>query len=364
MRLAWVLSVLIALGPVTGRAQDEQSLADLAVAQLQAAAILLARADGARDRVRALTETVSAYEVSLDALRDGLRVATIEEERLRLKLDAKRDRIERLVVVLQSIGKAPAPSLLLHPDGPTGTARAGMILSNVTPALQAEALALQEELMVYDAARKLREQAIGSLQEGLIGVQLARTRLSQAIADRTDLPQRFTEDPVQTALLLSSTSTLEEFASGLNRIPASESTGEVPNISALKGTLNAPVQGTLLRRAGEADAAGITRPGIIMATRPGAVVFTPVAATIRYRGPLFDYGNVMILEPGADTLFVFAGLETVYGETGEVLPSGHPVGMMGQPEDLSNSDQRSETLYIEVREDNRTVDPMPWFRIE
>ena len=53
----------------------------------------------------------------------------------------------------------------------------------------------------------------------------------------------------------------------------------------------------MLRGMNEADAAGIKRPGIILATRPGALVNAPTAATIRYVGPLLDYGNVMILEP-------------------------------------------------------------------
>lgn len=364
MRLAAALSALMLLTPLAGQAQDERALADTAVAQLQSAALLLDRADTARDRVRALTETVNAYEAALEALRDGLRGISIEEERLRLQLEAKRDRTERLVVVLQSMGKAPAPSLLLHPQGPEGTARAGMMLSDVTPALQAEVAALQADLTEYQDARALRETTIAALEEGLIGTQQARTELSQAIADRTDLPKRFTEDPIKTAVLIASTETLEAFAAGVHEIATGPSAGAVPDISALKGTLRAPVQGTLLRRPGEADAAGVIRPGLILATRPGAVVSTPVAATIRYRGPLLDYGNVMILEPGADTLFVFAGLDKVYGATGEVVPAGHPVGMMGQPADLSANGRRSETLYVEVREDNVTVDPRDWFRIE
>jgi septal ring factor EnvC (AmiA/AmiB activator) len=135
-----------------------------------------------------------------------------------------------------------------------------------------------------------------------------------------------------------------------------------------------PVQGIVLHRAGEPDAAGITRDGIIVATRPRALVTTPVAATIRYRGPLLDLGNVVILEPQADMIFVFSGLEEVFGETGEVLPAGSPVGLMGGeiPEigailSLSSDDTgtgRSETLYIEVRQGGNPVDPEIWFRTE
>jgi len=361
MKLALGLTLSLALLPMAAVGQSERDLAETAVAQLQSAQFLLDRASGARDRVRALTETVSAYETALVAIRDGLRAATIRETQLKLQLDAKRDEIERLIAVLQAIGKAPTPSLLLHPSGPTGTARAGMILSDVTPALQREAEALLAELDTLAAARNIREETLTALEQGLIGVQTARTELSQAISNRTDLPRNFTEDPVQTALLLSSTTTFSEFASGLNQIPAGE-TGAPLDISKAKGTLGLPVLGAILRRFNEPDAAGIERPGIILATRGGALVTTPAAATIRYRGPLFDYGNVIILEPGSDTLFVFAGLETVYGETGQIIPAGHPVGLMGSRNNTDvSTGVSSETLYVEVRQNNLPVDPMDWF---
>lgn len=366
MRLALTLILALVTAPMAGHAQSEQSLAETAVAQLQSAAILLTRANSARDRVRALTETVTAYEAALNAIRSGLRAATIRETQLSLQLDAKRDRIERLVAVLQAIGKAPEPSLLLHPSGPTGTARAGMMLADVTPALQKEAEALASDLRALAAARDLREEALSHLQEGLIGAQNARTSLSKAISDRVDLPRKFTENPVQTALLLSSTQTLEDFAAGLNSIPEGPLAGVIPDVSGLKGTLSLPALGTVLRRYNEADAAGIKRPGLILATRPGAIVATPVAATIRYRGPLFDYGNVMILEPSNETLFVFAGLDKVYGDTGEVIPAGHPVGMMPEADGLvdAHSGNNTETLYIEVREQNSPVNPFNWFSVE
>lgn len=361
MKLALGLSLGLALLPLTAAAQSERELAETAAAQLQSAQFLLDRASGARDRVRALTETVSAYETALVAIRDGLRAATIRETQLQLQLDAKRDEIERLIAVLQTIGKAPTPSLLLHPSGPTGTARAGMILSDVTPALQREAEALLQELTDLQQARDLRAQALLDLEQGLIGAQSARTELSQAISNRTDLPRNFTEDPVQTALLLSSTTTLEGFAAGLNQI----STGDFDSnfdVSKLRGTLELPVLGAILRRFNQPDAAGIIRPGLIIATRGGALVTSPSAATIRYRGPLFDYGNVIILEPQSDTLFVFAGLETVYGETGEIIPAGHPVGLMGSSNNNdADAGVSSETLYVEVRENNLPVDPLGWF---
>jgi septal ring factor EnvC (AmiA/AmiB activator) len=119
------------------------------------------------------------------------------------------------------------------------------------------------------------------------------------------------------------------------------------------------------------DAAGIRRPGLVIATPPRALVTSPWPATIRYRGPLLDYGNVIILEPASGYLLVLAGLDEVYGEIGEVLEAGAPVGLMGgaapaAEELLSQAPggaggELSETLYMELRKNNEPVDPEPWF---
>lgn len=368
-RIALALTLLAT--PVL--AQDPAEAARAAASALEQASMQLDAAESARDRVRALTGTVKAYEAGLAAMRGGLRDAAIRETELTRRLQSQETEIAQLLGVLSSLGGRAAPSAMLHPQGPVGAARAGMMLASVTPGLSAEAQALRADLDEVTALRTLQQSAAETLQEGLEGVQQARTDLSQAIADRTDLPTRFTEDPIRTAILISSTETLEGFASGLSQITSDEVPTELPPIEDRKGALEMPVQGQILRRAGEADAAGVARPGIVIATRPEALVTTPTAATVRYSGPLLDYGLVSILEPQPDLLFVIAGLEVAYGRAGEVLPEGSPVGLMGGTLDGTNPAAgaspsvegggagRTETLYIEVRQGDRPVDPLTWF---
>ncbi|MCE8523404.1 peptidase M23 [Ruegeria pomeroyi] len=370
---ALLLSLMLwsTMAPAEG---DPAEAAQAAARMLEEASVALAEAESARDRVRALTGTVQAYEAGLAAMRDGLRRASVREGQLAAELNAREGEVAQLLGVLQTIETAPPPVLMLHPSGPLGAARSAMTLAEMTPELQARANALARDLTEVRTLRTLQQNAASTLQEGLTGIQQARAELSQAIADRTDLPRRFTEDPVRTAILVSSTETLEGFASGLSEIADGEIAASSADISALKGQLPLPVQGVLLRRAGQADAAGITREGIIVATRPRALVATPTAATIRYRGPLLDLGNVVILEPQPDLLIVLSGLQEVYGAAGEVVPAGTPVGLMGGATQeigaiLSTSGdgsgtERSETLYIEVREGDSPVDPETWFQTD
>lgn len=368
-----VMAAAIALSLAGQAIAQNPSRAALDAAEmLEQASISLTEADSARDRVRALTETIQAYEAGLSAMRDGLRMAATREAQLSAELRTREKDVAQLLGVLQTIETTAPPVLMLHPSGPLGAARTGMMLSEVTPGLNAKAEDLARDLQEVQTLRLLQQDAAETLTEGLSGVQSARTRLSEAIADRTDLPKRFVEDPIKTAILISSTETLDGFASGLSEISEGEIAATEANVANRKGDLQLPVQGILLHGAGETDAAGVTRPGLVLGTRPRALVAAPTAATIRYRGPLLELGNLIILEPQPGLLFVFSGLQEVYGDIGQVIPEGTPVGLMpgAAPEigailstsgDGTGTD-RSETLYIEVREDNSPVDPESWFR--
>lgn len=359
-------AALLCLLALPLRAETVAEQAARASTELQQAVSALEQATEARDRVSALSRTIRAYESGLAALRGALREAALREATLTRAFDAKRDGIGRLLGVLATMEANPGPLLLLHPEGAISSARSGMILADVTPALQSEAAALKAELQELADLRALQLSAGEVLKTGLATAQEARTELSKAISDRTDLPKRFTDDPEVLKGLLDSADTLDAFAAGLS--PDAESG---TSFASEQGRLPLPVLGTILRRPDEADAAGVRRPGVTLATQPLALVTAPWPATIRYRGPLLDYGNVMILEPGDGYLLVLAGMETLYGEVGEVVAADAPLGLMGGPsgaaaEFVAGSPDRSggrdtETLYMELRQGAVPVDPRPWF---
>jgi len=374
MILRAAVLILCLAGVSAAAAEDPASAARAAREQLEAATAKLQNAESARDRVKALTGTVRAYEAGLAAMRDGLRRVARRETQLITQLKAREDEVADLLGILQTIETSAPPVLLLHPSGPLGAARSAMMLAEVTPGLQARVEALKRDLEEVQTLRLLQQNATGTLQAGLTGVQQARAELSKAIADRTDLPRRFTQDPIRTSILISSTETLDGFASGLADIVEGEIAETSADIRDQQGEVPLPVQGLVLRGYKTRDAAGISRPGLLIAARPRALVVTPTAATIRYRGPLLDLGNVVILEPQSDMLFVLSGLAEVYGDAGQVIPKGTPVGLMGghTPEigailsltgDGAGTD-RSETLYIEVRINDSPVDPEIWFRTD
>lgn len=360
--MRWLLLALALCGPA--KAQDTAQVARDAAAQLARAARALEGAGGPGDRVAALTDVVTAYEEGLGALRAGLRQVAIRERALEADLKARETEIGRLVAALQSMERAPGPLLLLHPSGALGTARASMMLADVAPALEARAGKLRADLTALRDLRRLEESAARTLEQGLAAVQEARVELSEAIAERTDLPARLSEDTARIAALLGRVDAVEAFADGLGALPPTDA-------PRLVLPMRLPVAGRLLRRAGEADAAGIVRPGWVLAAEAAALVVAPADGTVRYGGPLLDYGNVIILEPRPDLLLVFAGLAAVYVEPGQIVAQGAPVGQMGgaapgltdflRDSVTGGGVSRPETIYIETRQGGRPVDPAEFF---
>ncbi|KEP68918.1 peptidase M23B [Thioclava dalianensis] len=379
MKRAALLICLLLTGAVAHAAGSDVppsgEAAMKAAADLRKSIAALDDAESKPDRIAALTSTISAYEVGLGTLRDGLRRAAIRENEIKQGFDAKREELGGLLAVMSTMQQTDGPLLLLHPSGPTGAARSGMVLSSVAPALQQEAEGLRTQLDEIARLRKLQENARNVLEKGMISVTKARTALSEAISERrAKLPQRYLEEPEELRALVQSADTLEGFATSLSGME-SDIGPPMADFAGAKGSLKLPLIGKVLRHFNEADAAGIKRPGLVIATTPGALVTTPWPATIRYRGPLLDYGNVMVLEPADGYLLVLAGMATVYGEVGDVLQKGAPIGLMGglspgarefgkdfvQAAQEGGSAGLSETLYLELRKGKEPVDPAPWF---
>lgn len=347
---------------------DPVARATEAADQLRAAGEALAAAGRASDRLAALTDSVRAYEGGLAVLRDALRDAALRERAIRDRFDRDAESLGQLLAALQTMSRSPETAVLLHPSGGLGTAQAAMLMAEIAPAMAAEAARLRADLEELEVLVLLRRDALGMMEQGLADAQAARAALGDAAAARAGGAASATDDAILFALV-NGAETLDGFASSLT---SSETAGR-DDFAAARGRLSLPVAGVLLSGFGEADAAGVARPGLLLATEPRALVTTPWPGTVRYAGPLLDYGNVILIEPQSGYLIVLAGLGDLFVGTGTVVRSGDPLGLTaGQIEAAQGNliaasegggRSRRETLYIEFRTTGGPQDPAPWFAL-
>ena len=357
----------------SGIAQSSKALETIfAIEALDLATANLTKAKKAKKRIKSLSQAIQSYEETLAILRISVRDLTLQQNQVQNLLNQNENEIMQLLGVLATVQKAPISGQMLHPNGPLATARSGMIISDIVPILQENADQLRDQVMVLKQLSETQYKAQDSLQTGLLELQKAHSDLGRAIANREDLPKRFIANKEKLEILVKASKDLETFAASVQSVALNEPSVSLPSVRDRKGNLNLPVRGKILRKFNEADAAGIKRSGIILATDPRAIVISPTAATIRYLGPLLDYGNIAILEPQNGLLFVFAGMDTLYGEIGQVIPALSPIGLMPSQSDEVDkifktqaniySGKLSETLYVEVRSGSETENPLDWFK--
>ena len=342
-----------------------ETATEAATLRLSEAALQLEAAEGAGDRIAALTSTVRAYEAGLAAMREGLVAVTLRERALVAELEREDAGLAEFLTLLQTVSRHVEAEALVHPGGALPNIQAGMLVSSMVPDLQARATALETRLVEVGELRSLQEAGMATLEEGRVGARAARLALSEALTNRTDLPPRHATDDAAMEALLNSTETLQAFADALVReVEAAPEPGS--------GAWMQPVTGEILRRFDEADAAGVRRPGLIFATPPEALVVAPAAATVLFAGEVPDQGNVVILEPEAGLLVVLAGIGRGFVQSGQIVAKGEGLGLMGgqipaAQEKLNDLLRNSglpgeETLYMEVRQGREPIDPTSLMR--
>ncbi len=125
------------------------------------------------------------------------------------------------------------------------------------------------------------------------------------------------------------------------------------SFAAAKGRISLPAEGKIISFYGDKTTEGDISRGITLRTRKRAKVVAPFDGEIVYTGPFMAYGNLVILRHTQEHHTLLAGLERVASQAGQRVLKGEPVGEMGKT-------KKSTALYVELREENRPIDPMPW----
>lgn len=365
MNLRIVLAAALSCGLSLPVAAETGSAASQTAERLRDAVAALQSASSGQDQISALTQTIQAYEQGLAAIREELRQIELRESALRKHFEAERGRLSQMLAALAQMERESEPLLLFHPAGPVSTIHSGLLMAEVAPALQFETDKLKANLRQLALLKTLQTSARNTLSEGLSSIQGARDSLSRAMEDRKTPPRHITDDPEALHILIENAESLDAVAAelALNQMD----NGAMQSFISGMGTLPLPVNGTLIRGPDTLGDTSARRPGMTLATPPRALVTAPWPATLRYIGPLLDYGNVVIIEPGDGYLLILAGLETMYGKIGDVIPAGAPLGLMGGDESAAREsasrtdDHRPERLYLELRHGAVPADPTEWF---
>ncbi|MFK7942221.1 MAG: murein hydrolase activator EnvC [Paracoccaceae bacterium] len=370
---AAILCAIALSGTALAQSDDMPKVPELerTKTQLEAAAKALERASRGKARLAALGKAVASHEYALAVYRDVLRKMRGREGRLRQNLEADSDRLEKLVGALQSLGQAPRSAIMMFPGGPVAAMRGAGMMAEISPRLAEEAAALRTQLESLHQARAAQEATRIEVRGTLATLQALRNQTSEALRRRRRNQLASREELKLQAEAASETArNLRELSLALDAAAGLDTTALV-SFSDARGLIPLPLQGQVTAAFGDADPQGRPGFGLTVEAPAYAEISAPWDGTIRYAGPLIDYGEVVILEPEAGTLVVLAGLARTERAPGETVLAGERLGDLGGPIPTSDEFLLEETtdrdeigqkkLYIELRRGDEAVDPAQWF---
>lgn len=362
--------------------------ADIATIKKDHASITAALIQAAKTE-RKLTSDIEDIEDKLATLRT-------REDGIRKSLEARRGVLAEVLGGLERMGINPPPAILVKPADALSSVRSAILLGAVVPELRAqtEVLAgdLRELSRVTTSIDNERRDLVTKVSEQVE----QKTKLSMLLQEKEKLETTseaaLADERKKASQLAARATSMKELIAGLEaqidsaRKAAEENdraaggqngsprpNGQIPqqnrlavtSFPAMRGRMELPVAGRILRRFGDDDGTGGTMYGDIVTTQSGAIVTAPADGNVLYAGPFRSYGQLLILDAGDGYHVVLAGLGRISVSLGQSVLAGEPVGLMGEARVAStaavDADSSQPELYVEFRKDGKPVDPAPWW---
>lgn len=353
------------LGRIQARIKEVTDAVQADTARRDSVAAELHLADQALAEARRRLEEVRGRHGASLARQSELRA---EEARTRSALVAERDalagelraayfggRDAQLKVLLNTTDPAKLGRMLAY-YGYFGRARSARIeairqraaeLESVDEALAAEnarlaALALERarETQALDAARAVRQRALGTLQARIAGHSGELKDLRANAASLEDLLSRLR-------------AAIEESADG----DPGPGSARRP-FADLRGKLAWPARGTLAASFGDTRAGGLHWNGLLLDTHAGGEVKAPYFGRVVYADWLPGLGLLLILDHGGGFLSLYGYNERLARSVGDRVKPGDLLAESFAAADGGGRPQ----LYLEIRQGARPLDPRGWLR--
>lgn len=397
----WI--VLMTAAPMTALAQQPDPAQIEALERQQKAAeqdraALDAKRESARGEIARLQgelvklgAEVETYENAARAADARLGALLKDEAALNAQIFKNRADLYTLLAALQRIDRNPPPALATHPDDARSAAQAALLIATMTQRVSDKAQLLTRQL---DTLQEVRAE-IGTQKQRLAETELKlREKRGQITAlikekktqeatlgEQSNAAQKRADQYAREAKSLRELiANLEADADVTPRVKPDSGAGQsgqitphgipVPQLKPsresapeplvlpdtlrfadARGKLRPPARGRLVYKFNQSLSGGEKAKGVTVSTRSGAQVLAPFSGRIEFDGAFKNYSRVVILNVGDGYFIVLTGMAESFGEKGQNVVAGEPLGRMGED---------GAQLYIEFRKSGTPIDPLPW----
>jgi len=128
-------------------------------------------------------------------------------------------------------------------------------------------------------------------------------------------------------------------------------------LAPFRGALDWPVAGRVAAQFGQPSGRlddSTVKNGVEIAALEGTAVHAIHSGTVSFAAPFTGFGNLVIIDHGADAYSLYGYLEGVSVTRGDTVDSGTEIARVGA------APAGPAALYLEIRIDGRSVDPVEW----
>lgn len=312
----------------------------------------------ARDlRVAEATRAEAAVEEASHALAaTSDRLATLERQRVD-QLPALRAQL----VDLYKRGEGGNLALLLRAADVRDLSRASRALAAMADRNRRRIETHRQTLTALARERATLEQRSRELEKDQAAALHARATAERAVKAHA---VRITEVDARRDLTAQYMGELQAARDGLLRQLADRQDEGAPlatgvPLTPFRGALAWPVDGTLVGRFGQsANRLGGTavRDGVEISAPAGTPVRAVHGGTVAHSDPFTGLGTLVIIDHGAGQYSLYGYLGATSVTAGQPIDAGAELGQVG------NSPAGPAALYLEIRIDGRSVDPVQWLQ--
>ena len=295
--------------------------------------------------------------VEADALRvqNELNKTSARMDTLRASAQAQLPELQQRLAEIYKLGQARYLRLLLSTPDLRGLGQAARTVAALAKLDRDRVETHAKTVADLDAERRAlqaRRAELATLRTSAEKAQVASARASQAKADlvrdidsRRDLNAQLSSELQVAQQKLQGT--LRDLAAG---VPGADA--QLP-LRPFRGALDWPVDGTVARRFGRGSSAN----GIEISAPDGAGGVVAIHdGTVAFAGPFAGYGNLVIVDHGAQTFSLYGDLLDIGVQKGSRIERGQAVGTAGP------IPSGSDGIYFELRVDAHPVDPLQWLK--
>jgi septal ring factor EnvC (AmiA/AmiB activator) len=306
------------------------------------------------ERVREAQAAIARGRAAIEA--SGTHIAALEQQRVSQLPD-----LQTQLVDIYKRGRAGYAKLLFGATGVREFGRATRAVAALIAINQRRVAEHQRTLDALNQERAKLEAELQALQAREAEAVAARTSANRAVASRAALIAQIDARRDLNAQLAGELQLAQE---RLQQQVASLAAGGAVEPVAIpilpfRGSLEWPVAGRVTRRFGQRDGRfedAATSNGIEIAAPEGTPVRALHSGTVSFADVFTGFGNLVIVDHGANVYSLYGYLSSISAAQGAAVDAGSEVGAVG------TAPAGPAALYLEIRVDGRSVDPVQWLK--